>query len=117
MNKVHYKFVFPVEIEMPESIEFDFKPADIQNDYKRKDNSGNFIITGEVDGAELDGDGKLPVYVSSSGKPFRTWELEVTYNDRKLKQYPIRGTIKKNGFYTVNKRYIVLPAPKEDSRN
>lgn len=108
MGKVHYKYIFPVEIDMPESIEFDGIPADIQNDFKGKDNSGNFIIMGEVDGAELDEDGKLPVFVLSSGKPFRTWKLEVTYNDRKLKEYPIPGTIKKNGFLTVNERYIVL---------
>ncbi len=111
MGKVRYKFIFPVEIDMPEAIEFDGMPADIQNDYKGKDNSGNFIIMGEVDDAELDGDGKLPVFVSSSGKPFRTWEMEVAYNDRKLKEFPIRGTIKNNGFCTVNKRYIVLPPP------
>lgn len=111
MGKVHYKFIFPVEIDMPESIEFDGIPADIQNDFKGKQNSGNFVIMGEVDGAELDEYGKLPVFVSSSGKPFRTWEMEVTYINRKLKEYPIPGTIKSNGFLTVNKSFIVLPPP------
>jgi hypothetical protein len=104
MANVKYKFIFNSEIDLPESIEFDGIPADIAND-----NKGGFIIEGEVTGVSLDSDGKLPVFVTSSGRTGRSWQLEVSFNSKKLLSFPILGTIKNNGFYTLNKRYKIQP--------
>jgi len=100
MAKVIYKFTFNSEIDFPESIEFDGISADIEND-----NKGDFIIQGEVEEVALDENGKLPIYVSTSGQTGASWELEVTFATRKLNTYPITGTIKGGGFYTLNRRY------------
>jgi hypothetical protein len=104
MGKVHYKFMYNSEIDFPESIEFDGISADLKND-----NNGNYVIEGDVTGAALDENAQLPVFVSSSGRAGRTWLLEVTFNTKKLKEYPIQGTINGNGFYTLNKRYKLQP--------
>ncbi len=102
MGKVHYKFTFNSEIDLPESISFDHMPANIAND-----NQGNFVIEGNVEGVALDDNDALPVFVTSSGMAGRTWQLEVTFNTKKLIKFPIEGTIKNNGFCTINKRYKV----------
>lgn len=104
MGKVHYKFVYNSEIDFPESIEFDGIPADLKDDTKE-----NFTIEGDVNDAALDSENKLPVFVSSSGRTGRTWNLEVKYDEKKLSIFPILGTIGGNGFYTLNKRYNLIP--------
>ena len=104
MGKVHYKFTYNSEIDFPESIEFDGISAGIEND-----NKDNFVIEGDVTGVALDDEESLPVFVSSSGKKGRTWQLEVTFDSKKLLVFPIEGTINDNGFFTLNKRYKLQP--------
>ncbi len=100
MGKVHYKFIYNTEIDFPESIEFDGIKADIDSD-----NDDNYTIEGDVDGVALDDQSQLPVFVSGSGRTGRSWELEVTFNTKKLKKYPISGIVEENGFYTLNEKY------------
>ena len=100
MGTVKYKFTFNSQIDSPESIRFSGISADLQSDY-----NGDHTIDGSVEGVLLDGNDRLLVFVSSSGRAGRTWELEVSYNSKKLEKFPIKGTIEGNGFYTLNKRY------------
>jgi hypothetical protein len=111
MGTTDYKFTFPPGIDMPESIEFDGIRADIETDFKGTDGQGNFEISGEVDDTALDSEGKLPVFVTSSGRTGRTWKMWVKWEKRQLKEYPIKGTIGNNGFCNINNKYKVTPTP------
>jgi len=104
MGTVHYKFTYNSDIDFPDSIDFNGIEANTTID-----NKGNFIIEGEVKDVELDEENQLPVYVSSSGRTGRTWQLEVLFDSKKLEIYPIEGTIGNNGFCTINKRYKLQP--------
>jgi len=104
MGKVNYKFEYNNEIDFPEAIKFDGIDADIAGDKK-----DGYLVEGEVGGAGLDDNGKLRVFVSSSGRAGRTWKLSAKYNGKELEKYPIEGTIETNGFYTENNRYGVKP--------
>lgn len=99
MGKVHYKFTYNAQIDFPETIEFAGKKADLDTD-----STGSFTIEGDVEDVSLYADGTLPIYVSTTGKTGRTWELEVTFDGTKIKVFPIKGTIKA-GVLIVNKKY------------
>jgi hypothetical protein len=104
MGKVHYKFTYNQEIDFPEAIEFDGISANLKND-----NKGNYVIEGDVNGPEMDQQKKLPIFVSSSGRTGRTWQLEVSFNGNKIKKFPIEGSIMGNGFFTLNDRFEISP--------
>lgn len=108
MGKVHYRFVYNQEIDPPASIEFDTMPADLEADKQ----DGKFEFEGYVEGAEtvLDtatGKRKLLVYVKSSGRVGRSWDLHVTFEGKELEKFPITGTIGGNGYRVINDSYAV----------
>jgi len=100
MGTVTYKFTYNSEIDFPKQISFNGKDADLASD-----NNFDFTISGKVKDVSLFTDGKLNIYASTSGRAARTWELEVTYDDRKLSEFPIEGTIKGNGKLILKEGY------------
>ena len=102
MGVVKYKLTITEYIDRDRlSLSIDYMPINLNEDYK-----GNYVYEGEISGASLMNE-KLNVFIRSTGRVAQTFELEIKYDGKELKKFPIQGTIKPHGRLTINTNYTV----------